>query len=138
MQPTLEKADDERMTCDSSAQVIGERLCEILAGMRTERLARAKPDEGVRLETLAKGSQEWAEGVRVREAPAIEAFAMNQRSPPLAVAPELNFADGSNAFPRRKKAESIRPALRSERRVDPPESTVEMRARLPGKAQGPR
>src|SRR5262245_49176170 len=101
MQAALEKTDDEGMAGDAGAQVIRERSREILAGSGADGFAGSKPDESARFEALAKCGEARKTGVRVRKTPAIETFAVDQRPPPLAVAPKLKLADRSPGVVRR-------------------------------------
>jgi hypothetical protein len=138
MQAALKKADHEGVTSHARAQVIGECSREIVTRRCAERFAGAKPDERSGLEARAKRGHPPRERVRGRQRAAIEALAVDERSPPLAVTPELELADRAAPAPRREKIEGICPTPRAVCGVDASEAAVQGRARFPSETERPR
>jgi hypothetical protein len=131
MQPTLPIANDERVSGGTTAEKIGQRSREVLPRYGSERLASAKPDEGVRSQPIAQGGERCVVPMAARECRAVEAFTSDMDAAPLAVTPVLHFGNGLLGSMRRQPAKALVEALCSVCAVDPTESPVEQRAAAP-------
>lgn len=135
MESALEETDHERVPRNARAQVIGERASEVLSATRAERFTGAKPDEGTGLEPLPKCRESRKQRVRARECATVEALAVDQRAPPLSMAPELKLRDALLGRELGEKLEGIRPVSRAIRGVDAPEPSIKVRAGLPSDSE---
>lgn len=81
------------MSRDPSAEKIGPRTSEVLAGLGTQGLTRSKPNERIRLESVAQCTQAVVQSMPRNQSAAIEHLRVHFGLTPLAVTPELQLSD---------------------------------------------
>jgi hypothetical protein len=135
VEAALKEADDERVSGDARSGGVPERASEVLTGVRTERLARAKPEQRVRGEPLTKRAEQPMVAVIGVEDAAVQHVSVDEDLAPLAVAPELELGDGPTRVVAGEESQRSAKVPCAVRAVHPAQRAVQVRSVLPAVPQ---